>query len=131
MGRALHGWLLTDIIMLAAPAPLQQTVSKSWLDFTHSSPLRVAMGTYNINGGKHFRSVVYKDVSLDDWLLDGWKESRNGEPDENIAYIYCTIWRKYFSQSLPKFASPKPLSPPSRIPQRRGNIKAVIIGLKT
>ena len=27
-------------------------------------------GTYNINGGKHFRSVVYKDVSLADWLLD-------------------------------------------------------------
>ena len=80
MGRALVGWLLTNI-MLAAPAPLQQTVSENWLDFTHSSPLRVAMGTYNINGGKHFRSVVYKDVSLDDWLLDGWKESRNGEPD--------------------------------------------------
>jgi phosphatidylinositol-bisphosphatase len=32
--------------------------------------LRVAIGTYNINGGKHFRSVVYKNVSLDDWLLD-------------------------------------------------------------
>ena len=23
-----------------------------------------------MNGGKHFRSVVYKDVSLADWLLD-------------------------------------------------------------
>ena len=91
MGRALHGWLLTDIIMLAAPAPLQQKVSKNWLDFTHSSPLRVAMGTYNINGGKHFRSVVYKDVSLDDWLLDGWKESRNGEPGENIEHILYNL----------------------------------------
>ena len=30
-------------------------------------------GTYNINGGKHFRSVVYKDVSLADWLLDAHK----------------------------------------------------------
>ena len=27
------------------------------------------MGNYNINGGKHFRSVAYKDMSLDDWLL--------------------------------------------------------------
>ena len=45
------------------------------------------MGTYNINGGKHFRSVVYKDVSLDDWLLDGWKE-RNGEQDRNIAHTH-------------------------------------------
>lgn len=32
--------------------------------------MRIAVGTYNVNGGKHFRSVVYKDVSLSDWLLD-------------------------------------------------------------
>lgn len=32
--------------------------------------IRIAVGTYNVNGGKHFRSVVYKDVSLSDWLLD-------------------------------------------------------------
>ena len=56
-------------------------MSKNWVDFTHSEPLRVAVGTYNINGGKHFRSVVYKNVSLDDWLLDGFKDSRNGKPD--------------------------------------------------
>lgn len=31
---------------------------------------RIAVGTYNVNGGKHFRSVVYKDLSLSDWLLD-------------------------------------------------------------
>ena len=29
----------------------------------------MAVGNYNINGGKHFRSVVFKDVSLGDWLL--------------------------------------------------------------
>lgn len=32
--------------------------------------IRVAVGTYNVNGGKQFRSVVYKDLSLSDWLLD-------------------------------------------------------------
>lgn len=32
--------------------------------------LLIGVGTYNVNGGKHFRSVVYKDVSLTDWLLD-------------------------------------------------------------
>jgi len=56
-----------------APVPLQQSVVKKWSDFVDFSPLRVAVGTYNINGGKHFRSVVYKDVSLDDWLLDAHK----------------------------------------------------------
>lgn len=28
------------------------------------------VGNYNINGGKHFRSVVFKDVSLDNWLFN-------------------------------------------------------------
>lgn len=39
-------------------------------EYTTPLPIRVAVGTYNVNGGKHFRSVVYKDVSLSDWLLD-------------------------------------------------------------
>ena len=38
-------------------------------------------GTYNINGGKHFRSVVYKNVSLDDWLLDSYKEDKESKYD--------------------------------------------------
>lgn len=32
--------------------------------------IRVAVGTYNVNGGKHFRSLVFRDLSLSDWLLD-------------------------------------------------------------
>ena len=44
-----------------------------YLDYSETLPLRVACGTYNINGGKHFRSIVYKDVSLSDWLLDAHK----------------------------------------------------------
>ena len=75
---------------MPAPVPLCQSVAKKSEDFTYSEPLRVAvgkykevkrgplskliyfLGTYNINGGKHFRSVVYKNVSLDDWLLDAY-----------------------------------------------------------
>jgi len=44
---------------------------KRYREYSVPSTLRVAVGTYNVNGGKHFRSVVYKDVSLADWLLDG------------------------------------------------------------
>ena len=51
-------------------SPTNFLVSRRWSEFVDFSPLRVAVGTYNINGGKHFRSVVYKHVSLDDWLLD-------------------------------------------------------------
>lgn len=43
---------------------------KRYTEYTAPFSIRIAVGTYNVNGGKHFRSVVYKDVSLSDWLLD-------------------------------------------------------------
>lgn len=50
---------------------------------------RVAVGTYNVNGGKHFRSIVFKD-SLADWLLDCHALARSkalvdvNNPSENV-----------------------------------------------
>lgn len=38
---------------------------------------RISVGTYNVNGGKHFRSVAYKDLHLSDWLLDSYTMSRS------------------------------------------------------
>lgn len=43
---------------------------KRYTEFVNPAPLRISVGTYNVNGGKHFRSVVYRDVSLSDWLMD-------------------------------------------------------------
>lgn len=50
---------------------------KRYAEYTTPFTIRVAVGTYNVNGGKHFRSVVYKDVSLTDWLLDYNGQSGN------------------------------------------------------
>ena len=47
---------------------LKEMCSRSHL-YSESIPLRVSVGTYNVNGGKHFRSLAY-NLSLDDWLLD-------------------------------------------------------------
>ncbi|XP_033108886.1 synaptojanin-1-like [Anneissia japonica] len=38
--------------------------------FSKQTPLRVSVGTWNVNGGRHFRSVAYKHQSMTDWLLD-------------------------------------------------------------
>ncbi len=65
----------------SAPKPLLDSLVRKYLDYTEPVPLRVAVGTYNINGGKHFRSIVYKDVSLSDWLLDAHKAEQSGEPE--------------------------------------------------
>ena len=65
--------------MLHAPSNVLRDMCKRYKEYVEKKPLRVAAATYNVNGGKHFRSVVYKDVSLTDWLLDAPKLSSNIE----------------------------------------------------
>ena len=76
------GWRNINNVLTSAPVPLCQSVIKKYEDFTHEEALRVAIGTYNINGGKHFRSVVYKNVSLDDWLLDPHKQNKESKQQQ-------------------------------------------------
>ena len=54
------------IILVCFPAPpaLQKSLCERWTQYCSHQPLRVAVGNYNINGGKHFRSVAYKVVIL-------------------------------------------------------------------
>ena len=73
-----------NAISLAAPVPLCQSVIKRIEEFSQDEPLRVAVGTYNINGGKYFRSVVYKNVSLDDWLIDPHKQNQESEDKTDL-----------------------------------------------
>lgn len=60
--------ILLPTNMLHAPTPVLREMCKRYSEYTTPSQLRVSVGTYNVNGGKHFRSVVYKDLSLIDWL---------------------------------------------------------------
>ncbi|KAF6772083.1 hypothetical protein AHF37_09141 [Paragonimus kellicotti] len=39
-------------------------------EFALPHTLRVFVGTWNVNGGKHFHSVAHKHESVTDWLLD-------------------------------------------------------------
>lgn len=39
-------------------------------DFTTASNIRISVGTWNVNGGKFFRSVAFKHELITDWLLD-------------------------------------------------------------
>jgi phosphatidylinositol-bisphosphatase len=54
--------------MLHAPTSVLREMCLRYNEYNSISTLRVAVGTYNVNGGKHFRSVVFKDLSLIDWL---------------------------------------------------------------
>ena len=43
---------------------------QSYADYTRPEILRVSVGTWNVNGGKHFRSIAFKHEHITDWLLD-------------------------------------------------------------
>ncbi|GAB1864194.1 phosphoinositide 5-phosphatase [Camponotus japonicus] len=67
--------LLLPSNMLHAAPNLLREMCKRYNEYVVTMNLRVSVGTYNVNGGKHFRSVVYKDVSLADWLFNGSRKS--------------------------------------------------------
>ncbi|XP_006622972.1 synaptojanin-1 [Apis dorsata] len=67
--------LLLPSNMLHAPPSVLREMCKRYNEYVTTMNLRISVGTYNVNGGKHFRSVVYKDVSLSDWLLDAPQKS--------------------------------------------------------
>ena len=38
--------------------------------YTAMEPLRVTVGTWNVNGGKHLRNIAFKHATVNDWLLE-------------------------------------------------------------
>ncbi|CAL8096097.1 unnamed protein product [Calicophoron daubneyi] len=52
------------------PPTLLSNIMSQYKEFTQVHNLRVFVGTWNVNGGKHFRSVAHKHESVTDWLLD-------------------------------------------------------------
>lgn len=68
---------LADRTRILLPANILHTstsvlreMCRRYNEYVQPTSLRITIGTYNVNGGKHFRSVAYKGVSLSDWLLD-------------------------------------------------------------
>lgn len=78
--------ILLEKNMLHAPTNVLREMCKRSGEFMFPQKVRVAVGTYNVNGGKHFRSVVYKDVSLSDWLLDSSEVSSHSLVNQNDGY---------------------------------------------
>nr|XP_008121699.1 PREDICTED: synaptojanin-2 [Anolis carolinensis] len=60
-------WLMTPSIL--------KSMSERQFEFTNFKRIRVAMGTWNVNGGKQFKSNILGTSELTDWLLDSPKLS--------------------------------------------------------
>lgn len=66
----------------ASPVILQKVVSR-YREYIDTTSLRVCTGTWNVNGGKHFRSIAFKHQSMNDWLLDAPKILAETKPGRN------------------------------------------------
>ncbi|NWW76974.1 SYNJ2 protein, partial [Climacteris rufus] len=69
------GKMLMDQTALLVTPSILKAMSERQLEFTSFKRVRVATGTWNVNGGKQFRSNILGTSELTDWLLDSPKLS--------------------------------------------------------
>lgn len=85
--------LLDNTALLVTPRVLRAMAERQ-SEFTHFKRIHVAVGTWNVNGGKQFRTNLLGTAELADWLLDspglaGVVEPQGecGRPGKNKAWI--------------------------------------------
>ncbi|XP_067289575.1 synaptojanin-1 isoform X3 [Pseudorasbora parva] len=70
--------LLTTSSLYASPRVLLGMCQNHY-KYTQPKKIRVCVGTWNVNGGKQFRSIAFRNHTLNDWLLDAPKKA--GHPE--------------------------------------------------
>uniref|UniRef100_A0A8C1ZVQ7 phosphoinositide 5-phosphatase n=1 Tax=Cyprinus carpio TaxID=7962 RepID=A0A8C1ZVQ7_CYPCA len=70
--------LLTTSSLYASPRVLLG-MCQNHFKYTRPKKIRVCVGTWNVNGGKQFRSIAFRNHTLNDWLLDAPKKA--GHPE--------------------------------------------------
>ncbi|XP_031549964.1 synaptojanin-1-like [Actinia tenebrosa] len=61
--------LLNPSFLHSSPKILRELCDRH-LEYTTWSHIRVCVGTWNVNGGRHFRSIAHKHQTMHGWLLD-------------------------------------------------------------
>ncbi|XP_012859933.1 synaptojanin-2 isoform X1 [Echinops telfairi] len=64
------GRVLMDNTALLVTPRILKAMWERQSEFTNFKRIRIAMGTWNVNGGKQFRSNLLGTAELTDWLLD-------------------------------------------------------------
>ncbi|GCB68204.1 hypothetical protein scyTo_0013796, partial [Scyliorhinus torazame] len=67
--------MLMDSSALFTPPGILQAMCERQVEYTNVKCARISIGTWNVNGGKQFRSNMLSTVELSSWLLDSFKES--------------------------------------------------------
>ncbi|NXV58888.1 SYNJ1 protein, partial [Molothrus ater] len=59
--------------VLAASVKVLKSMCENFYKYAKPKKIRVCVGTWNVNGGKQFRSIAFRNQTLTDWLLDAPK----------------------------------------------------------
>ncbi|XP_074385987.1 synaptojanin-1 isoform X5 [Zonotrichia albicollis] len=57
----------------SASVKVLKSMCENFYKYAKPKKIRVCVGTWNVNGGKQFRSIAFRNQTLTDWLLDAPK----------------------------------------------------------
>ncbi|XP_053703394.1 synaptojanin-1 isoform X3 [Synchiropus splendidus] len=61
---------VTEPVLQSASPRVLLGMCQNFHKYTRPKQIRVCVGTWNVNGGKQFRSIAFRNQTLNDWLLD-------------------------------------------------------------
>ncbi|XP_007904906.1 synaptojanin-1 isoform X2 [Callorhinchus milii] len=62
-----------ELTLQSASPRILHGMCQNYHKYTVPKHIRICVGTWNVNGGKQFRSIAFKNQTLTDWLLDAPK----------------------------------------------------------
>uniref|UniRef100_A0A8D0A6L3 Synaptojanin-1 n=1 Tax=Sander lucioperca TaxID=283035 RepID=A0A8D0A6L3_SANLU len=76
---------VTEPVLQSASPRVLLGMCQNYHKYTRPKKIRVCVGTWNVNGGKQFRSIAYRNQTLNDWLLDAPKKAGHPEFQDSKA----------------------------------------------
>ncbi|NWT32681.1 SYNJ1 protein, partial [Cardinalis cardinalis] len=70
-GMCLSGF--SSLITIYSSVKVLKSMCENFYKYAKPKKIRVCVGTWNVNGGKQFRSIAFRNQTLTDWLLDAPK----------------------------------------------------------
>ncbi|XP_007493342.2 synaptojanin-1 isoform X3 [Monodelphis domestica] len=64
------GLRVSEQTLQSASPKILKSMCENFYKYTEPKKIRVCIGTWNVNGGKQFRSIAFKNQTLTDWLLE-------------------------------------------------------------
>ncbi|KAM3837348.1 synaptojanin-1 isoform 2-T4 [Vipera latastei] len=64
---------VSEQTLQSASAKILKSMCENFYKYSKPQKIRICVGTWNVNGGKQFRSIAFRNQTLTDWLLDAPK----------------------------------------------------------